>query len=170
MMPLRSWRTVKIRIITTGGTIDKIYFDKKSEFEVGDPQAGGVLERANVCFQYEVQSILRQDSLDLTDEDRQVIRKTVDAASEKNVVITHGTDTMIETAGFLKGIVGKTIVLTGSMYPAQFRDSDAVFNLGCAVTAAQTLAPGVYIAMNGCIFDPAASRKNIEMNRFECVE
>lgn len=159
----------KIKIFTTGGTIDKIYFDKKSEYEVGDPQAGGVLERANVCFAYEVASILRRDSLDLTDGDRQVIRKAVESAPEKRVVITHGTDTMIKTAAVLSGLPGKVIVLTGSMYPAQFRDSDAVFNLGCAVTAVQTLAPGVYIAMNGCLFDPASSRKNVEQNRFECL-
>lgn len=158
---------MKIKIFTTGGTIDKIYFDKKSKYEVGDPQAGGVLERANVSFEYEVESILRQDSLDLTDDDRQVIRKAVESAFEEKIVITHGTDTMIETAKVLEGLLGKTIVMTGSMYPAQFRDSDAVFNLGCAVTAVQTLQPGVYIAMNGCIFDPTTSRKNMEMNRFE---
>ena len=157
----------KIIIFTTGGTIDKIYFDKKSEYEVGDPQAGGVLERANVCFDYEVSSILRRDSLDLTDADRQVVREAVASASENKIVITHGTDTMIKTAEVLQAFPGKTIVLTGSMYPAQFRDSDAVFNLGCAVTAVQTLPPGVYIAMNGCIFDPASSRKNVEKNRFE---
>lgn len=158
---------MKIKIFTTGGTIDKIYFDKKSKYEVGDPQAGGVLERANVSFEYEVKSILRQDSLDLTDDDRQVIRKAVESAFEEKIVITHGTDTMIETAKVLEGLLGKTIVMTGSMYPAQFRDSDAVFNLGCAVTAVQTLQPGVYIAMNGCILDPKKSRKNVEMNRFE---
>lgn len=157
----------KIKIFTTGGTIDKIYFDKKSEYEVGDPQAGGVLERANVCFKYEVSSILRRDSLDLTDDDRQIVRKAVASTSEKKIVITHGTDTMIKTAEVLKEIPDKTIVLTGSMYPAQFRDSDAVFNLGCAVTAVQTLPLGVYIAMNGCIFDPALSLKNVKMNRFE---
>lgn len=157
----------KIMIFTTGGTIDKIYFDQKSEYEVGDPQAGGVLQRANVCFQYEVSSILRRDSLDLTDADRQIIRKAVASTHENKILITHGTDTMINTADVLKDISGKTIVLTGSMYPAQFRDSDAVFNLGCAVTAAQTLPSGVYIAMNGCIFDPASSRKNVKMNRFE---
>jgi L-asparaginase len=158
---------VKIQIFTTGGTIDKIYFDKKSQYEVGDPQAGGVLERANVCFDYEVASILRQDSLDLTDDDRQKIREAVKSTPAKKVVITHGTDTMIETAKVLWGIAGKTIVLTGSMYPARFRDSDAVFNLGCAVVAAQTLNPGVYITMNGCIFNPSKSKKNVEMNRFE---
>jgi len=158
---------VKIKIITTGGTIDKIYFDQKSKYEIGDPQAGGVLERANVSFDYDVQSILRQDSLDLTDKDRQIIRKAVESSAEEKIVISHGTDTMIETANVLKGLPGKTIVLTGSMYPARFRDSDAVFNLGCAVIAAQTLKPGVYIAMNGRIFDPAGSCKNVAMNRFE---
>lgn len=159
-----------IQIFTTGGTIDKVYFDKKSKYEVGDPQAGGVLERANVCFRYEVTSLLRQDSLDLTDDHRQVIRKAVQSTSNKKIVITHGTDTMIETANALDGLPGKTIVLTGSMYPAQFRDSDAVFNLGCAVVAVQTLPPGIYIAMNGCIFDPKASIKNVDMNRFETRE
>lgn len=158
---------MKIQIFTTGGTIDKIYFDKKSQYEVGDPQAGGVLQRANVCFDYDVSSILRQDSLDMTDEDRQVVFKAVASCPEKRIVITHGTDTMIETARVLAKVPEKTIVLTGSMYPAQFRDSDAVFNLGCAVIAAQTLGPGVYITMNGCVFDPASSRKNVEMNRFE---
>ena len=85
----------------------------------------------------------------------------------ERVVITHGTDTMINTAKVLKNISGKTIVMTGSMYPAQFRDSDAVFNIGCAVTAAQILGPGVYIVMNGRIFKPHQVRKNVELNRFE---
>ncbi|MEJ2157823.1 MAG: asparaginase domain-containing protein [Desulfobacteraceae bacterium] len=160
---------MRIRIFTTGGTIDKVYFDKKSQYEVGDPQAGGVLERANVCFEYAVTSILRQDSLDLTDEDRLKIKAAVQSAQERHIVITHGTDTMIDTAKVLEGIPDRTIVLTGSMYPARFRDSDAVFNLGCAVVAAQTLEPGVYIAMNGCIFDPRRSRKNVGLNRFESI-
>ena len=85
----------------------------------------------------------------------------------ERIVITHGTDTMVDTAKVLKDISGKTIVMTGSMYPAQFRDSDAVFNMGCAVTAAQILVPGVYIVMNGRIFEPHNVRKNVELNRFE---
>lgn len=156
-----------LKIFTTGGTIDKVYFDKKSEFQVGDPQAGGVLEKANVSLYYRVESILRKDSLDMTENDREYIFKTVESSPEKSIVITHGTDTMILTAKALKGIKDKTIVLTGSMYPAQFRDSDAVFNLGCAITAAQILEPGVYIAMNGKVFDPQKTRKNVELNRFE---
>lgn len=160
---------MKLKIFTTGGTIDKIYFDRKSQYEVGDPQAGGVLDRANVTFDYTVESILRRDSLDMTDADRELIRKAVETAVEDRIVITHGTDTMIETARVLATVARKTIVLTGSMYPAQFRDSDAVFNLGCAVIAVQTLQSGVYIAMNGRIFDPQASIKNVEMNRFEPI-
>ncbi|MCK5070856.1 MAG: asparaginase [Desulfocapsa sp.] len=158
---------MKIKIYTTGGTIDKIYFDQKSEYQVGDPQANGVLERANVVLDYEVESIMKKDSLDFTDEDRELIRKKVEMTSLDRIVITHGTDTMIDTAKLLKNITNKTIVMTGSMYPAQFRDSDAVFNIGCAVTAAQILVPGVYIAMNGCIFKPDDARKNVELNRFE---
>jgi len=158
---------MKIIIYTTGGTIDKVYFDQKSEYQVGDPQANGVLERANVVLDYVVESIMKKDSLDFTDEDRELIRRKVESSSFERIVITHGTDTMIATAKVLKGILDKTIVMTGSMYPAQFRDSDAVFNIGCAVTAAQTLGPGVYIAMNGCIFMPDHTRKNVEKNRFE---
>ena len=161
---------MKLKIFATGGTIDKIYFDKKSQYEVGDPQAGSVLERANVVLDFEVESILRQDSLDITPEDRRLIRQAVETCPEKQIIITHGTDTMIDTAAALNAIAGKTIVLTGSMYPARFHESDAVFNLGCAVVAAQTLAPGVYIAMNGRIFDPKRSRKNVEMNRFEDLD
>jgi L-asparaginase len=161
---------MKLRIFTTGGTIDKIYFDKKSQYEVGDPQAGSVLERANVAFEFELQSVLRQDSLDMTDKDRKMICSAVQSCPERHIVITHGTDTMIDTALALGVISGKTIVLTGSMYPARFHESDAVFNLGCAVIGAQTLGPGVYIAMNGRIFDPKRSRKNVEMNRFEDLD
>lgn len=158
---------MKIKIYTTGGTIDKVYFDQKSDYLVGDPQANGVLERANVVLDYEVESIIRKDSLDFTDEDRELIRKKVAFTPLERVVITHGTDTMIDTAKVLKNISGKTIVMTGSMYPAQFRDSDAVFNIGCAVTAAQILGSGVYIVMNGRIFKPNQVRKNVELNRFE---
>lgn len=161
---------MKIKILTTGGTIDKIYFDQKSNYQVGDPQAQGVLERANVVLDYEVEPIMKKDSLDLNDEDRTVIRKAIENSDIDRMVITHGTDTMADTGRTLSGIAGKTIVMTGSMYPAQYRDSDAVFNLGCAITAAQILEPGVYIVMNGRIFNPEKVRKNVEMNRFEDLD
>jgi len=167
MEDMKNMKNMEIRIYTTGGTIDKVYFDQKSEYQVGDPQAKGVLERANVVLDYEVESVIRKDSLDFTDEDRELIRRKVESTPLERIVITHGTDTMIDTAAVLTGIPGKTIVMTGSMYPAQFRDSDAVFNIGCAVTAAQILPPGVYIAMNGRIFQPPNVRKNVERNRFE---
>ncbi len=158
---------MKIKIYTTGGTIDKIYFDQKSDYQVGDPQAKGVLEKANVVLYYEVESIIKKDSLDMTDKDRDLIREKVKSTSSKRIVITHGTDTMINTAKVLDTISSKTIIMTGSMYPAQFRDSDAVFNLGCAITAVQILDPGVYIAMNGRIFNPNRVQKNVGLNRFE---
>lgn len=156
-----------IRILTTGGTIDKTYFDQKSAYQVGEPQASGVLERANVVVDYEVRSLMQKDSLDLDDSDRAIIREAVATEQSSRIIITHGTDTMIVTAAYLRGVPDKTIVLTGSMYPAQYRDSDAVFNLGCALIAVQTLGSGVYIAMNGRIFDPVNAVKNVALNRFE---
>jgi L-asparaginase len=156
-----------IKLFTTGGTIDKTYFDSKSTYQVGAPQASGVLERANVVVDYEVASLMQKDSLDLDDSDREIIRKAIVSEPRDRIIVTHGTDTMITTARFLQNIANKTIVLTGSMYPAQYRDSDAVFNLGCALVAAQVLGPGVYIAMNGRIFDPKTSVKNVALNRFE---
>jgi len=160
---------MKIKFFTTGGTIDKVYFDAKSDFEVGEPQVREVLEHSNVAFEYEIESILRKDSLDMTDEDRQLVRSRIEAEPCPLVVITHGTDTMIETAKVLRGIPHKTIVLTGSMQPARFRVTDAIFNIGSAIGAVQSLAPGVYIAMNGRVFDPNRVRKNPEKNRFEAV-
>ncbi len=158
---------MKIKFITTGGTIDKVYFDAKSEYEVGSPQVREVLGDALVSFQFEVESILRKDSLELTDADRALIREKIESDPCPFVIVTHGTDTMIHTARMLKGIPGKTIVLTGAIQPALFRQSDAVFNIGMAVGAVQSLPPGVYIAMNGRIFDPDRARKNLELNRFE---
>jgi L-asparaginase len=156
-----------IRILTTGGTIDKVYFDQKSTFEVGEPQILEVLREVNVTVPYALTPLLRKDSLELTDADRQLIRQAVEAAGENRILLTHGTDTMVETARVLQGIAGKTIVLTGAMQPARFRQTDAVFNIAAAFTAVQLLPPGVYIAMNGRLFDPHQVRKNVAANRFE---
>jgi len=158
---------VKIKFITTGGTIDKVYFDAKNEYEVGPPQVADLLHEANVTFQFEIDSILRKDSLDMTEADRELIRQKVAGDSFTRIVITHGTDTMVQTARELVGIPGKTIVLTGSMQPARFRVTDAEFNIGTAVAAVQALPPGVYIVMNGGIFDPQRCRKNVVDHRFE---
>jgi len=158
---------MKLRVIATGGTIDKVYFDAASAYDVGDPQVEPLFKEANVTFDYAIESVLRKDSLAMTDDDRALIRERVEKSPERLILITHGTDTMTLTAEKLKGIADKVIVFTGSMLPARFRSSDAIFNLGCAVGALQVLAPGVYIAMNGQIAPADSVRKNRAMSRFE---
>jgi L-asparaginase len=158
---------MKLKFLTTGGTIDKVYFDAKSEYEVGPPQIVEILREAHATLDFEVESILRKDSLDMTNEDRQLIRQKIEADPCTRIVITHGTDTMIQTAKALLGLAGKTIVLTGSMQPARFKSTDATFNVGVAIGAAQVLPSGVYVAMNGQVFDPLKARKNIAEGRFE---
>jgi L-asparaginase len=157
----------RIRIITTGGTIDKVYFDALSEYQVGEPAIAQILEEANVALQYEVQQICRKDSLDLTDADRDAIYEAVTRSPERRILITHGTDTMIQTAQRLSSIQDAVIVFTGSMAPAKLRNSDAFFNAGCAIIAVQTLPPGTYIVMNGRIVDPSKAVKNRNKLRFE---
>ncbi|MBA6412016.1 asparaginase [Parahaliea sp. F7430] len=158
---------MKLHIITTGGTIDKIYFDAKSDFQVGDPVIGELLERMGVSFEFSVESAMRKDSLDMDDQDRARIRALTENCSEEHVLITHGTDGMVATAAALAGIPNKRIVLTGALQPAAFAQSDAVFNIGCAIGAVQSKAPGVYIAMNGRVFDADKVVKNLAANRFE---
>ena len=136
---------MQLEIFTTGGTIDKVYFDAKSSFEVGEPQIESVLHEANLVIDYRVTSLLRKDSLELTDEDRALIRKAVLDSAADRIVITHGTDTMINTAIALEAIPGKTIVLTGALSPARFRSTDAVFNVGLAIGALQSLGEGVFL-------------------------
>ena len=159
----------KLLIITTGGTIDKIYFDDKSDYQVGEPQISQILHAMHVAFEFEVSALMRKDSLHITHDDRRLIRAAITASAASHVLITHGTDTMVETALELQGLEGKTIVLTGALNPARFRDSDAIFNIGCAVGAVQSLPPGVYIAMNGKVWDPEHVRKNRSQNCFEPV-
>ena len=156
-------------IVTTGGTIDKVYFDDKSDFQVGDPQIGHILEELGVAFRFEVIPILRKDSLHIGEQDRELLRATIAAQDARHVLVTHGTDTMVETARVLATIPGKVIVLTGALNPARFRGSDAEFNIGTAVGAVQSLPDGVYIAMNGRVWDPANVRKNVAANRFEAI-
>lgn len=161
---------MRIRVIATGGTIDKVYFDAASTYDVGDPQVGPLFKEANVTFEYVIESVLQKDSLQMTDPDRALIRERVLASPERLILITHGTDTMTETAARLADVPDKVIVFTGSMLPARFRQSDALFNLGCAVGALQVLAPGVYIAMNGQVFPAAQVKKNRAQSRFEPKE
>jgi len=160
---------MKIKIFTVGGTIDKIYFDQKNAYQVGAPRIVEVLQEANVTLDFETESIMQKDSLDMDESDRQLIYEKILEDPNDLIVITHGTDTMVETANTLSAIPNKTIVLTGSMQPARFKNSDAVFNIGCAIAAVQALPHGVYITMNGQIFDPFSVRKNVDRNRFEKI-
>lgn len=155
-----------ILIVTTGGTIDKVYFDAKSEFEVGDSVVGRLLEQAHVRERFEIVPLMRKDSLELSDADRARIRDAIAARTERRVVITHGTDTMTATADALVGLPGKTIVLTGSLAPARFAETDAVFNIGMAFGAVQSLPEGVYICMNGQVFRAGEVEKDRGRNAF----
>lgn len=155
-----------LHIFTTGGTIDKVYFDARSEFQVGKTTVNDLLTEANVTLPCIVTTLMRKDSLDMTEEDRASVRSAVEKCEEERVLITHGTDTMVETGRALAGVEGKTIVLTGAMQPAALRSSDADFNIGFAVAAASLLPPGVYIAMNGQLFDPQVTHKDREAHRF----
>jgi len=158
-----------IKFITTGGTIDKIYFDAMSRFEVGESQVHHILTEGLVAFDYDIVSLFRKDSLELTAADRAALREYIEADESERFVITHGTDTMADTAAALDGIEGKYVVLTGALSPARFRSTDAVFNVGMAVAAVQTVSPGIYIAMSGQVFPGDAARKNRDQNRFEAV-
>ncbi len=164
---MKEGNSMHISIIAVGGTIDKVYFDAKSQYEVGPPNIARVLGELNLAVSYSVTSLMRKDSLDLSDFDRQIIFTAVQDDPAQRILITHGTDTMVQTALRLKAISGKTIVLTGALEPALFKTSDAVFNIGCALAAVQILGPGVYIAMNGAVFAADRVRKNLATNRFE---
>ncbi|MEC7885417.1 MAG: asparaginase domain-containing protein [Pseudomonadota bacterium] len=158
---------MKITILTTGGTFDKIYFDANSDYKIGDTCVGSILEEGNVTTDYEILSILKKDSLDITESERKIIKDEVKKCESSRILITHGTDTMVETAKFLSDIDNKTIVLTGSMQPARFKNSDATFNIGFALSAVSILDFGVYIAINGIVFNHDNVKKNIDLGKFE---
>ena len=160
---------MKIAIFTTGGTIDKDYFDAKGGYRVGAPMVRELLEHARLGEIPEIVELLRKDSLEMTDADRQVIRAAVTGADAPRILVTHGTDTMVATARALAGIDGKTIVLTGALQPGRFADSDAAFNLGLAFAAVQLCSAGVYVVANGQVFPADKVRKNLELNRFEAL-
>jgi len=163
-----------LHILTTGGTIDKVYFDAKSAFEVGQPLVAEILELAGVGFEYEVEVLFQKDSLELADADRQLVIERIQRSPARRFLITHGTDTMADTARAVSDALGadsdRTIVFVGSLTPARFKASDAEFNVGFAAAAAQILAPGAYVAMNGQVFDATLVRKNRKQNRFESTE
>ena len=157
----------KITILATGGTFDKVYHDALSDYRIGEPQAAGILQRAGVEFEYHIEALIQKDSLDMDDGDRRRIKEMVEAGAGKYFVITHGTDTMVDTARALGTPTGKTVLLTGAMLPARFKDTDADFNLGFALGAVRLLPSGVYIVMNGEIFEPNNVLKDRAAGRFE---
>ncbi len=159
-----------VHVIATGGSLDKFYSLYNSNFEVGEPQVMHIFKDAVVNFDYVIDSVLRKDSLDLTDDDRALILENVRRSPHRHILITHGTDTMTKTGMVLQAAqLDKVIVLTGAMQPAEFRHSDAPFNVGCAVAALQTAPTGVYIAMSGLVLPPDKIRKNYETKRFEPI-
>ena len=160
---------MKIKFFSVGGTIDKIYFDAKDTYQVGHAQLKELLDEAHVNFEYEHESILRKDSLEMNDQDRQLLYDKIVSDTNSYIVITHGTDTMVQSAQKLLNIPDKTIVLTGAMSPARFKFSDAEFNLGLAVAAVQSKPKGVYIAMSGRVFDADKTKKNISLAMFEDI-
>lgn len=141
-----------VLVLTTGGTIDKLYFDALSQYQIGDSVTARLLEMARVTHPFRLAELMRKDSLEMDDQDREVVAEAVANADETRIVITHGTDTMTVTAAALSGIVDKTVVFVGALAPARFSESDAAFNLGMAFATAQVAAPGVYITMNGSVF------------------
>lgn len=151
-----------ILFIQTGGTIDKDYpqVRKSYSFEIADPAVGRILRRVQPNIRYSIVSLLKKDSLDLTDKDRLHIVRFCQTTRARRIVITHGTDTMTNTAKALRVIQDKIIVLTGAMRPEKFSDSDAMFNVGSAIGAMSWLPLGVYIAMNARIYPWNWCRKN----------
>lgn len=145
---------MKITFITTGGTIDKAYEKRKGtyNFEIMDPSVTYILKNITPNFEYKVLSIIKKDSLDITEKDRQLIFDTCKNAEDTKIIITHGTDTMIETAKKLSELRGKVIILVGAAQPERFKETDADFNVGMAVGVANILKEGIFIAMNGRVY------------------
>jgi L-asparaginase len=159
--------TTGILVLTTGGTIDKNYFDALSEYQIVDSGIPALLAEARVALPCRVVELMRKDSLELTDTDRAAIASAAREAPESRIVVTHGTDTMTETARVLAAQVpGKTICLTGALSPARFAETDAPFNLGMAFACVQTATPGVWIAMSGQVFDGLKVRKDRAAGKF----
>lgn len=160
---------MSIKIICTGGTFDKVYYDSLSEFSIGKPMAGPLLEEAGAGFAYSIDSLLKKDSLELTDADRDLLAAHIRQCSERKILVIHGTDTMVTSALHLGRLAEQTVVFTGAMQPARMRSSDAPFNLGFALGVLHCLPAGVYLAMHGQVFSPEHVQKNRQHSRFETL-
>ena len=157
-----------ILFIQTGGTIDKDYprTVKGYHFEITEPAINRILERINPAFKFEVKSLIKKDSLDITENDREKLAAFCSKTKSDKIIITHGTDTMIKTATHLSVIKDKTIILTGSLKPERIRDSDADFNIGVAIGAIGSIPVGVYVAMNGMIYHYNKVKRNLATGQF----
>ncbi len=159
---------MKILFIQTGGTIDKDYpkTTKGYAFEISEPAIKRILEKVNPSFEYEILSVLKKDSLDITESDREKIYNSCKKSKIDKIIITHGTDTMIETAKKLGSLKNKTIIITGSMRPERFSNSDASFNIGTAIGAINILENGIYISMHGRVYSWDKVNRNMETGQF----
>lgn len=169
---------MKIKIFITGGTFDKEYNDLDGQLYFKKTHVPEILELGRSRIDIDLETLMMIDSLDMTEEDREKIAQNCLEATQDHIVITHGTDTMVETAKVLakkikneqSSLSDKTIVLTGAMVPYVFRSSDGLFNFGAALAFAQTLPAGVYIAMNGRYFNWDNAKKNKEIGEFETLQ
>ena len=160
-----------IRILVTGGTFDKEYDELTGRLYFKETHIAEMLRLGRSRVEVTIRTVMMIDSLDMTDADRALIVQNCAQSPEDRIVITHGTDTMTDTAAAIaRAITGKTIVLTGAMIPYAFGSSDGLFNLGSALSFAQVLPPGVYIAMNGQPFSWDRVRKNRERGEFEALK
>lgn len=160
-----------IRLFVTGGTFDKEYDEIRGRLYFHDTHLPEMLELGRCRVDVEIRTLMMVDSLDMTDADRELIAHQCRDAPEDRIVLTHGTDTMVETAAILaREVPDKTIVLTGAMIPIAFGSSDGLFNLGGAIAVVQVLPAGVYIVMNGRVFPWNAVRKNRETGVFEAPQ
>lgn len=159
----------RIRIFVTGGTFDKEYDEIQGRLYFRDSHLAEMLELGRCRLNLEIRTLMMIDSLEMTAADREIIISQARSVPERRIVITHGTDTMVETALAIENaaIADKTVILTGAMIPYKFGSSDGLFNLGSALAFAQSLSPGVYVAMNGRYFPASAVRKNRETGTFE---
>ena len=159
---------MKVLFVQTGGTIDKDYpkTTKGYAFEISESAVKRILEKVNPSFEYDILSTLKKDSLDITDSDRNKIFDVCKNSKIDKIIITHGTDTMIETAKILSLLKGKTIVITGAMRPERFSNSDASFNIGLAIGALQSLKEGIYIAMNGKVYSWDKVKRDMKTGQF----
>ncbi len=159
---------MSIRIFITGGTFDKEYNELSGQLYFKDTHMPDLLELGRCKMPVSIQTLMMIDSLEMTDDDRELIAHQCNQCDEKQIVITHGTDTMAETATLLaRKVKDKTVILTGAMIPIKFGSSDGLFNLGSALAFAQSLSPGIYLAMNGRYFHWNNVRKNRETGVFE---